>query len=109
MNAEWSEMEWLICGLTHPLTLALGSIISFVLWMPYGIGYYGFPWQDSTAVLSLLAFVMAFPACATRGLIRACHPRFLILNFVVAAISLFVGLHGLLHMLDWWLYVVRVG
>jgi|GEM_PF-3674756 len=93
-------IDFLVQVATHPAALILGNVVSFVLWIPYGFGYYDFPWSKQWAVFLLLAFVVAFPTCAAIGLAR--RPKFLLLRYCVALPSLIVGLYGLFAMLDWW-------
>lgn len=89
----------------HPVSLVSATSISVILWMPFGLGYYDFPWDRPLAVLLLLTFVVAFPTSAAAAIVRSCRPRFLPLRFVVAVLSLPVGICGLIHMLVWWIRI----
>jgi hypothetical protein len=84
---------------THPAPLILGCVASFVLWMPFGLGYYDFPWEQSWAVLLLLAFVISFAVFSAVAVDRSRDTPLL------SVLSLLMGLHGLFHMLEWWLRI----
>lgn len=90
---------------THPVMLILGSLVSIVLWMPFGFGYYDFPWQQWVAVIALFAFVVAFACSAVVALDRACYPQFSPLQFAILIVPFLIGMHGLFQMLRWWIYV----
>lgn len=88
--------------LTHPAWLLLASVTSILLWMPFGFGYYPFPWDSTTAVCLLLIFVALFPACAALSLARSYWPKFSLFRFILSTLFLLVSLLGLAHMLHWW-------
>lgn len=105
MTSQASWRNQFARALVHPVSLVSASVISVILWMPFGLGYYDFSWDQPLAVLLLLTFVVAFPTSAAAAVARSCRPRFLPLRFFVAVLSLPVGLYGLFHMLVWWIRI----
>ena len=86
---------------TSPVVLGLATLISIILWMPYGFGYYDFPWNNPLAVCLLVVFVVGFPISAAVACFRSLEPDFLPIRFTVALGSVLIGLFGLFHMLNW--------
>lgn len=69
--------------------------------MPFGFGYYDFPWSNPLAVCLLVVFVVGFPISAAVACVRSLEPQFLPIHFTAALASVLIGLFGLLHMLHW--------
>ena len=86
---------------TNPGMLGLASLVSVILWMPFGFGYYDFPWGTPFAVCLLIVFVIGFPMAAALACVRSLEPQFAPIRFTIALASLFIGLFGLFHMLNW--------
>lgn len=102
-------METVLRVARHPtafIALISASLVSFALWMPFGLGYYDFPWGNPSAVGLLATFVFAFPVTCGLSFLGSLSPRFLPVRFVVSLLALLVSLHGLLHMLHWWFVAV---
>lgn len=93
----------------HPAAISVliaASLTSFLLWMPFGLGYYDFPWGNPHAVGLLATFVFTFPIACSLSSIGSLSPRFMPVRFVMSLPALLVSLHGVLHMLHWWLVAV---
>lgn len=85
----------------HPVFLVLASALSILLWMPFGVGYYGWPWKDSAARWLLEVFVLTFPISAVIAFVMSIVPQFSAGRFVMALLSLIVAMHGVLAMYHW--------
>lgn len=71
------------------------------LWMPFGMGYYGWPWERPAARLALAAFALGVPVYAAIGCAVAAVPKPSPFRFGMAACAVVVGLWGALAMLHW--------
>ena len=80
--------------------LVLGMLASVILWMPFGMGYYGWPWQRQAWRVVLYAFVFALPIGASVGCFAAFRGGFSFRRFCVPFLALLSGLLGVLAMLD---------
>jgi hypothetical protein len=87
--------------LTHPAVLIFLTVLSAILWMPFGIGYYDWPWQNRSMRFFIHFFVFGFMILAAISCIRAFRPKFLIVQFIISSLSLFVSLFGVFAMY-WW-------
>lgn len=85
----------------HPVTLVLGMLLSIVLWMPFGMGYYGWPWGGFGWRIVLYTFVFIFPLLALGGCIGAISGKFFLFRFLVSISALLIGLVGMCAMLNW--------
>ena len=88
--------------LTHPALLLLFTLISVALWMPFGMGYYGVPWETGTTRVVIPCFTFGFVAFAATGCFCALRPRLAAARLVVASISLVVAVFGVVAMF-WWM------
>jgi cellobiose-specific phosphotransferase system component IIC len=91
--------------LTHPVTLFLGSILSILLWMPYGFGYYEFPWEIWSAQGTLQIIAIGFPVAASCSYKNAMSERSTG-RIVISLLAFMIGVYGCLQMTFWTLYVV---
>jgi hypothetical protein len=85
----------------HPVPLALASVLSVFLWMPFGIGYYEWPWQNRLGRWLLEAFVFALPISALIACVLSIVPRFSAGRLTLALLSLVIGMFGVFAMLHW--------
>lgn len=73
------------------------------LWMPFGYGYYGAPWNCLGWRLGLLSFALGFPVyvffgwLATRRRAGYWSPQ-----FVGSLLAFLIGLYGLWGALSWY-------
>ena len=96
-----SMAESLMRIITHPVGLGLAIMVSIILWMPFGMGYYGYPWEVDSARWKLSLLVKAFPYWATTACLLSLFPRERPLRFFVAAAALCISLFGVKTMTDW--------
>lgn len=87
--------------LSHPLLLLVASLASIVLWIPYGFGYYEYPWTNRLARWSLQLFAVAFPMLAGVSIAHSIKTRSFGLGFVMAILSLMIGSFGCFAMAEW--------
>jgi hypothetical protein len=106
MASIMGDLKTLSRAISHPVVLVLESIASITLWMPYGMGYYTFPWGNAPAVLLLLLFVSSFTVVATIAVVQAFFPRLRPFKAAISLLSFAIAIHGLCHMLHWWIHVV---
>lgn len=90
-----------IRALAHPLLLLVASLASIVLWIPYGFGYYEYPWRNRLARWSLQLFAIAFPLLAGVSIANSIKNRSFGPGFVVAILSLVIGSFGCFSMAVW--------
>lgn len=96
------ELEAAIRGFfNNYLWLMPFNVISIVLWMPYGFGYYDFPWGNPGAVLLLANFVTLFVYLAYLVMVRALNSPRRLARLIFAGCSLVIACHGLIHFLAW--------
>ena len=81
--------------------LGLVTAATIILWMPFGLGYYDWPWEEPGARLSMAAFVLGVPLYAAVGCVSALVPRPSTFRLVVASGALVVGVVGVLAMFHW--------
>ena len=86
---------------THPAGMGLALAATIVLWMPFGMGYYGWPWERPAARLAMAAFALGVPLYAAIGCAAAAGPKPSPFRLGVAACTLLPGLCGALAMLHW--------
>jgi len=86
---------------THPVAMSLVLASTIFLWMPFGIGYYGWPWEIPAARIAMMMFALGVPIYAASGCIVAAQPKPSPLRLGIAACTLLVGLYGALAMLHW--------
>lgn len=85
----------------HPAILASAAVASAILWMPFGMGYYGWPWQIAAMRVLLVCFVYGFPALAFCGFLAALILEGSSFRTFLAVIALLVGLFGIVAMSFW--------
>ncbi len=88
--------------LTHPLVLLCCTVASVFLWMPFGMGYYDWPWDSQLMRFVIRCFVFGFPVLAAVGCVRAFRPQKATGRLVVSSLSLLVALFGVFAMI-WWM------
>lgn len=103
-DAQNTELP-LLRLISHPLVLVLASAVSTVLWMPFGLGYYDFPWDNWIARLSLQSFAIGFPLLAGYSSVKSLRTHSFGVG-LVAFVSLIIGTYGCLQMIYWTLFVV---
>jgi hypothetical protein len=86
---------------THPACLSLAAVASIILWMPFGMGYYGWPWHSASMRLMLACFVYSLPLIAVVGIIGAFTPSFSVVRALVSIGTLLVALFGIFAMCSW--------
>lgn len=69
--------------------------------MPFGIGYYGWPWENRAARWLLEAFVIGFPMTAFIACVMSIVPQFSGARFVAAILFLILGMYGAFAMFHW--------
>jgi hypothetical protein len=69
--------------------------------MPFGMGYYGWPWESPAARVVLAVFVLGFPLYAAAGCVSAIVPKPSACRLVIAVCAFLVGAYGFLAMLHW--------
>jgi hypothetical protein len=84
-----------------PLLLVGGILASVLLWVPFGMGFYGWPWQYLGWRVALYCFVFAFPVGSAAGCIAAFRGGFSYRRFALPFVALIVGIFGMVCMLDW--------
>ncbi len=92
--------------ITHPLLLLLANAINVVLWMPFGMGYYGWRWEAAAMRWLIESFVLAFVAISLLGCIVGWWPRIRPGRLVVSVPSLVLSLWGALVLRSWFIVYV---
>jgi hypothetical protein len=69
--------------------------------MPFGMGYYGWPWDKPIARTAMQAFVFGVPLYAATGCIASISPKLSPFRLVFAVCALVVGLFGVASMSHW--------
>ena len=87
--------------LIHPASLAMLTAIIIYLWIPFGEGYYGWPWENTAARVGMIAFVLAVPLLGAAGCAAATGPKSSAVRFLVAGCTLIAGLYGVFAMFNW--------
>lgn len=85
----------------HPVVLAACLILSVLLWMPFGFGYYGWPYRNAFMRYALYWFVWAYPICCLASLVAACAPRMRIGRVILALFCLWVAARGVQVLRSW--------
>ena len=91
---------------THPVVLAAAAAASVVLWMPYGFGYYDWPWRNPAARWLLQLFAIGFPLSAAYALKMCSENKAGRFRIGVVTTSLFVAIWGMWSMLTWTMHYV---
>jgi len=91
----------LIRAATHPTCLSLAAVASVILWMPFGMGYYGWPWESASMRLLLACFVYGLPIVAAVGIIASFTPSLSILRVFISIATLLIALFGIGAMSSW--------
>lgn len=86
---------------THPIGIGLALGVTIFLWMPFGMGYYGWPWEIPTARVIMVAFVVGVPIYAAISCAVAPIPKPSLFRFGLSVCTLWVGLYGALAMFHW--------
>lgn len=86
---------------THPVVLALAAAASVALWMPYGFGYYDWPWRNPAARWLLQLFAIGFPFFAAYAFKICSENKAGRFPSGVVTTSLFVAIWGMWSMLSW--------
>jgi len=86
---------------THPVGMGLALAATIFLWMPFGMGYYGWPWEIPAARMAVAAFALGVPVYAAIGCAVAAVPKPSFFRLSVAASTLLAGLYSVLAMLQW--------
>ena len=81
--------------------LVFGMLASVALWMPFGAGYYGVPWDKAECRAVLYLFVFALPVCGLAECLLAFHGGLSWWRLALSLAALFTGLFGVFVMLDW--------
>ena len=90
----------------HPAVLGLASVASIILWMPFGFGYYDFPWNNLAARGALLAIAIGFPLAAGYSCVQSFLTDSSAIRFAVGLLSFLIGLYGSFQMTAWMIFVV---
>lgn len=86
---------------THPAAMVLAVAASIFLWMPFGMGYYGYPWEDESARWMLTVLVKAFPVWAATACVLSLLRKQRTLRFVVSLVALWTAIYGVKCMTGW--------
>lgn len=74
---------------------------TILLWMPFGTGYYDWPWEKPAARIAMVAFALGVPIYAAIGCVLATVPKPSPFRLGIAACALLAGLYGAMGMLNW--------
>lgn len=69
--------------------------------MPFGVGYYGWPWHDWLMKSLLECFVYGFAFIAGLGVFYAIYPKVVFPRLVLSCFSLLFAALGVFAMLSW--------
>jgi hypothetical protein len=87
--------------MTHPLALWLIVAVSVVLWMPFGMGYYGWPWEQIFYRVLIQVVAFSFVVLSGVGLFLAFRAERKAFRVVTGIIALLVTVFGVLALYGW--------
>jgi len=94
-------MNPVIRKLSHPAFLLLIIAACILLWMPFGMGYYGWPWEDKIGEIGIQVIAFAFLFIAAIALFGSLRPNVRTLRLILSVVALLVSLWGLLALYHW--------
>jgi hypothetical protein len=86
---------------THPMILIVLAAISALLWMPFGIGYYEWPWKNLSMRALIQGFAIGFVLLAIMGCVISARPQLSVGRLAVSVLSAIVALYCLFAMYHW--------
>ena len=94
-------MKPVISIISHPVSLVIIVITSVILWMPFGVGYYGFPWEDVGCRIALETSCIMFLAISFVAFLREVSTVNSGLRVILPILSLLTSAFGLLAFYSW--------
>ena len=75
--------------------------ISVLLWMPFGMGYYGWPWERVSFRILIQVVAFAFVVFSGGGLLFALRADRKVFRLVTGIVALLVTAYGVFALYSW--------
>jgi hypothetical protein len=94
-------MSAFVRKLNHPVLLVAITLVCVVMWMPFGMGYYGWPWEDKIGRIGIQVGAFSFLIIAATAIVASVIPEIRILRLALSILALVASLYGLFALYSW--------
>lgn len=94
-------MKTIINLLVHPIVIILIIITSVLLWMPSGMGYYGWPWHNIFWRIALQIISITFVTISAIAVIRNLFYTISRPQLCFSILALIVSSYGVIALYSW--------
>ena len=94
------NMKEIFKAIVLPSVVAIMCLVTILLWMPFGIGYYDFPWRSMGARIGVQIFALSFVCLSLLLVVKYCA-RGKLLGIGFGTLSVIVSIWGVFSLYSW--------